>query len=392
MNEIEELFKKFEELITQYPYKENTETVLSVIGRQFDEDLISRIVAYIIEKDQGLQFRLLEYGNNYNYDINNELTLDYVEPEFKMNDGRADIFAVFNKGTILLTIENKIKTWEHNTGSLMQTEVYQNYVENLDKNAKKVFLYLKPDWNDSEPKSKRFKSITYSKMLEMISCDVIEKYPIIKDFSEHIKSYLGEEKMEFSELDKNINCNIYKYRGAISSFEKKINKVKEDLIERIKNELSNFYKRNINDDNLWSNGNNDDENDLFFQTEKVNEGIGIGSFRIYKRSWYCENEYYFFAEIKFEKGMFDNIFFQSTLKDYKNKKTCNYEKTKRFKKMLGLNTDQFSVYKKEKYKSVNSFFGENEKWCEDFVNKAAKKLIEYLDETEHLYKEYCNFQ
>ena len=59
-----------------------------------------------------------------------------------MNDGRADIFAVFNKGSILLTIENKIKSSEHSTGNSTQTEVYQEYVENIDKKAKKVLLLI----------------------------------------------------------------------------------------------------------------------------------------------------------------------------------------------------------------------------------------------------------
>lgn len=380
-------------------------TLLSVIGRQYDEDLISRIIVYLIDQYNQFSINLINYyfkvsgDNGITNDFLNDLK-NNVKPECRMEAGRADIFAEFKKGektVITLTIENKIRTWEHNTGEKAQTEVYTEYVKvHYPKPCKNVFLYLKPCWNQSEPKSKDFITINYSQIAKFIPEEIVEQDYIIKDFLEHIEHYLTKGNVtEMNDLDLKIMEHYSEYSNALKSFTKTLCKEKEELINTICDKIAKEKNINITDDyyNVESSG----EDDLFFQYANVPDNLGIGSFRLYKRKWYKENQYYFYTEIKFSDGLLKNgdIKYQITLKDYSNKRhfdddskiVRDFKNSK--KKDSKESSGGYEVYKCETY---NTIYNSGKQWKEDFVNDSVKKLIENLEETEKIFNEFINFK
>ena len=81
---------------TPSKYKKET-TFLSVLGRSYDEDLISRVLVYIMDHDHAFVHALLRMypGNADMLDLDQADISDY--PEKSMGKGRADIFAVIRK-------------------------------------------------------------------------------------------------------------------------------------------------------------------------------------------------------------------------------------------------------------------------------------------------------
>lgn len=124
--------------------QENT-TFFEILGRAYDEDLISRMLAYAFKNDELLLKNVLEFY--FGEDLN-LCTVDSVECEKAMLGGRTDIFitAHNSKGTAFtVTVENKIYSWEHNE----QTNTYYDFVEKQFSDSRNAYIFLKPVFNAS---------------------------------------------------------------------------------------------------------------------------------------------------------------------------------------------------------------------------------------------------
>lgn len=110
--------------------KRDKPTFFEIIGRTYDEDLISKMLAYILENDKLFVSRLLNfYFNNKKgktVEVENLIILS-VKCEKKMSAGRADIFVEATDGgkKYVITIENKIRAGIHGTAeNEEQTDTY----------------------------------------------------------------------------------------------------------------------------------------------------------------------------------------------------------------------------------------------------------------------------
>lgn len=123
--------------------KNEKPTFLSVLGRKYDEDLISRVLVYIMNQDSYFVNALLQKYSNDTNSFNIDKCEINVYPEKSMGKGRADIFAVIKDGKKVIatiTVENKIYSCEHDD----QTQTYYDWVYSQQeyKNAEKKCIFL----------------------------------------------------------------------------------------------------------------------------------------------------------------------------------------------------------------------------------------------------------
>lgn len=351
-------------------------TFLSVIRRDYDEDLISRIVAYALSIDSKFIENLF---NDYINDKKNDWNIDFsnltsnnisVVCEKFMGKGRADIFVeIKNKEKTIatITIENKIYSHEHDN----QTQTYYDWVMRNYKDCYNIFFYLRPGYNYSKASCNDYVNITYKKLQERIT---IEKDIIIEDFKKHIEQMLGDRNMTLEENDIDIINNYDKIMNAINSAKKKLKEKQDSLIQKIENNLSEKYK--ISD---WKS--NLDES--FLRREIINHGVGIQSYRLYKKDWYLEKNYYFYIEIKFENGKLDDIYLQETVRDDSNNKNLISKFVK--KESLVDYSGQYCVITQSRFENC-SWTDDN--WEDSFVEFATDKIREYIADMDKVFNNY----
>lgn len=361
-------------------YKEtptrNKDTFLSVIGRQYDEDLISRVVAYILQNNSSLVFSLV---NNY---LSKKVTtriIDYsaidtiqVDCEVVMGRGRADIFVLLKEGkrdVVTITIENKIRSWEHNTGNeIAQTDEYSRFVNSYYKKSLNVFYYLKPSFNESVSANEDFLDITYYELMGIIgeSNDVI-----INDFVTHIINYLGESDiMKFEKWQVETAKHYKTIKNIVKEYDNKIDGIKKDCIERIIKEL---YPDTIIHENWGKDAPSSSAKDLFVEIASSGKNNGVGSFRIYRNEWYKASEYYFYVEIYFEYGDICDIKYQITLRNDGNTKSVN-NYINNVDKVL--KDGKYIVFKRKDYPDENI---DNNEWVNNFINHSLVVLRDYIE-------------
>ena len=213
----------------------NMPSFLSIIGRSYDEDLISKILAYILKNDFGLVENLL---NRY-FHTTSSMGIKNVSVvcEKVMNSGRADIFAVItavNREIYTLTIENKINSGIHGTAEdSEQTETYYRFVNESYNNAKNAFFLLKPMYNGTQTNCKRFETISYDEIVKLIT---INDYHT-KDFIKHVKEHLTVAEIKFTEIDKRVLTNLSEYRAIMQSTENAINAFKDWLFRSVSKDI-----------------------------------------------------------------------------------------------------------------------------------------------------------
>ena len=370
--------------------KNNESTFLSVIGRSYDEDLISRIVAYCLAKDTSLIKKLIErYVHKH---LNDQALIDIssikdvlVCPEKAMGLGRADIFVSLtdaNNQMITLTIENKIYSYEHMTGDQYQTQVYYDWVtqQPMYADAINIFYYLRPDYNYSVAQCAAFENLSYIDMLGMLSaCDDV----IIRDFATHINYALRGDTMTFDPAEKLLLNNYKAFEEKRAEATKKVKAYQDMLIQKIVDRLDLVI---VDWRKLQLEGKPD------FLCEKDHYGAGIGSYRLYKENWYKENEHYFYVEIKFEFGCMDQIFFQCTLRDDEKGKHDHS-----VPKFLYNNPDIKIAEIDGKYHVIEKqpFFVEDwgsPAWETQFVEAAVQYLKSYMVRMDQVFAEYQNFK
>ncbi|MBR6650929.1 MAG: PD-(D/E)XK nuclease family protein [Clostridia bacterium] len=370
---MEDLVKKLLEISGQdNEVRPDSATFLSVLGRTYDEDLTSRIIAYALAKDnrfvEGLIREYMSVFDCPDYCPKDVAIYDVVVVcEKYMGVGRADIFIEIKKEDIVvatITIENKIYTWEHDH----QTVTYYKWVNKHYPKSVNMFFYLRPDFNISTAECDKYVNITYTKLLDLIEADDY----IIRDFRQHINDNLGAREMKLSESQIDIINNYDAFEKVLSEAKKKYAIKQNEIIEKIKAEWNCRYEK--------------------INFEEKSENIGVGSFRLYKDEWYLKDEYYFYVEIRFNKGKLDDISYQYTVKEYsdrknKDKDILNYiEDTKR---LVALNEGHYYVWEKENFSS--SYSWTSDEWEEEFIKTSVEKLRDYVDATDGLFEEFMEY-
>lgn len=353
---------------------QNTPSFLSLIGRSYDENFISKCLAHILKNDYSFAVKLL----NYYFGCTELLKIKNIRVvcEKTMNSGRADIFAEIDTETnekFTLTIENKIYSGVHSTAEdEEQTATYCRFVNEFYINSKNAFLLLKPKFNPTRTKCEQFKSITYDDILKFISNDntlisaSCEANYIKLDFINHIKEYLTMPETKFTNTDKEILLNLHEYRNILAKTEKSIIAFRNWLfshvsIEFFHNEKNYYdyycYEKNEGED-AWQiaeqNGGmtndikDDDECCKFYRVGK----------------WYKKGSsdgYWFYVEIKFNNNDPKSIVVQSVMKRYGNKPQNSV--VKQF-----IDSDYFKIY--------NKYISENSQYY-IFNTKEINKKIDY---------------
>lgn len=346
-----------------------TPTFLNIIRKSNNENYISRILLYTISKDKKLLSELISkyvrrYYNNIKSGI--QFNIQNITCEKYMSGRRADIFAqiIDEFGTeYTLTIENKVDTSEHTE----QTSFYKSWVEKAFPDAINIFYYLKPDYNNSISSCDDFFDICYSDFKKMIS---IEDDYIINDFKLHIEQNLGEKNMSFKEYEKRAIENYKALTEIIKNVDDKIFSTKQNIAKILKDKFNEKY------------------NNIEFQ-ENMSD-----SFRIYKKEWYLEKEYYFYVEIFYSDNLLDKIYFQQTLKFYRNSSEKN--NLDDFRNEYDVNiadiNNLHNVLKREKLGNTNDKINYyDDDFGEKFCKIAFPILDSYIAEIDDIFEKWSDW-
>lgn len=344
------------------------DTFLSILGRGYDEDLISRIIVYTLKNDIGIIKKLLtKYFGDRISAVDFDSCDIFVYPEYTMGSGRADIFVEVSTGDEIiatLTIENKIYTEEHGTSThKFQTQTYYDWVtqQKCYKNSYNTFYYLKPGFNTSVAGCDRFINITYDDFYGMIE---VEDH-IINDFKNHIKARLGGENMNLSENQIFLIDNRNKIKNALNDATKLYKEKQNLLLDRIEAEA----KRNIPD----------------VMAERVGEGIGFGSFRLYRSQWKVPDKYYFYVEIRFDGGRPDKISYQNTIY---NEGKCIDGFLESIRDIINFNDGLYYVWDKKLFKSV--YHWADSRWDEEFIKESVEIMADYIKDADRMFERFLN--
>lgn len=293
---IETLLKQLSE---QNDVEQTEKTFLEIIDKHSNEEYVSKILAYILENNPALCAALIKSKHGEDKLDLQTLTVDKVSCEKNMIEGRADIFveASLGDGTkYTITIENKIYSLEN----AKQTERYHNFVETNYPKTKSTntFIYLKPDFNASEPQDKEFSVLTYRELLDLLS-KCVEQDSIARDFQNHIKKYFIKNSEHIMDTD----------RTAIFHY----NELK-DILKNAKYKYD-IYRNNLGDEILKGRLIFDDEIPDYRTAEEKGKFVADVSspvfFRIFKQGvWRIDGEdvpdrdkYFFYIET----ALYDNI-------------------------------------------------------------------------------------
>ena len=189
--------------------------------------------------------------------LNENIELD--EYEFKSIDTevstdtlkRIDILIKYEG--LWIVIENKIDSYENGN----QTNEYYNYIESIKESNEVIYIYLKPNYNNSTPLNKNFKIITYdyfiNKLKEISEFDYKEKekYKYLKEFIISGGRFMKNEEMEITDSLKFYINNIDKFEAITEEYKNKNKKIINMLSNAItdslnEEELKYQYSKNTN--------------------------------------------------------------------------------------------------------------------------------------------------
>ena len=176
--------------------------------------------------------KLLELVNK---EINlDELEFQSIETEVATDNlRRIDIFIKYDG--LWVVIENKIESYENNE----QTNDYYKYVESIKGNNQVVYIYLKPNYNNSLPLSNAFKVVTYDKFIgklkEISEFDFNdkEKYKYIKEFIISGGRFMKSEEIEMSESLRFYIDNLDKFESIANDYKDKNKKLFNLISNRV---------------------------------------------------------------------------------------------------------------------------------------------------------------
>ena len=358
-------------------------TVFEILDRTYDEDLISRMLVYVLKRDEQIICKILSLCCKREIP---PCRITKIECEKSMCGGRADVFAEaedIDGKRYALTVENKIYSYEHDD----QTETYYKFVnaQSQYRDYEKAFVYLKPDFNISQPVCENFTVLTYNSLLSMIGMtdDVI-----INDFVRHIKSNLISKEVKLMDAEALVLQNYVKLKEIINNAESKFEEVKRQIIvdlfsnNRIEGLDYNPYKKY------------DEQREGFPAEKLVIERANTEScFRIYRKDkWYARDvdikeKYYFFVELKFESNDPNNVLVLKIIKRYgqKSQESIIHQFLSDSKLQYeGVTWSVLSV----KPINLTEFTVLSDEWKEALIERASKIIEEDIDEMDEIFAQF----
>ena len=396
---------KLQELIKRYETEKPSEPVPSffeIIGRHYDEDLISRMLKYVLEHDAGLVKNLLRFygerkcsGENWEA----ESVRAEVFCEYGMGSaGRADIFVLVNGGEYTITFENKVWSGE----GVGQTERYYAWVQRNYSRAKNAFFYLKPRLNSSQATCDRFYSMNFSELATLITeADNI----FFNDFKQLIANKLnkGTGVMD-SATQKYILENYKTLRRLLSDFERDVTNFRYEIVSSLLDDGTDKpHIRGLK----YGPRQHASIGELGFQVKD-----GDKTFRIYvvedeqngkENKWsYWSNHalidsFYVYAEIKFEDDKsdlpFGKITCQLTMKQYTREKSIVERFLESYDSPDGLKPEynDYFVLKRWEFEDEGILLFSEEsrsKLCREI----ADTMNEYIREASDLVEKFWEFR
>ena len=333
--------------------QESPECFLSVIDRDNDEKIVSKILAYLFAKDCTLAKGLVKYyfvaqGKEW---IAQDIEVESIECEKVITaKKRIDIFVTLISGDgkrYCILIENKVRS--HENGG--QTKNYESWLRKYYPDSEKIYIYLKPSWNQSMPISKRFEVLTFAQLSNMI--DVTDNY-IVLDFQRYVAM-------------KEMNKQLSESETILLSHYEDLERLKDSLDYK----LIEFKKsvRSIIEETLC----------LLSSVKDGRSENGRGTFQFYDESWYNDGNpyYYFYIEYKFLTGDLSQIVFQKIIRKYKTDIVADFlhDNGIQYIDYIG---DKWFILEREKFVCDEPIF--SQAWIRSFTEQATSTLKRYKDE------------
>lgn len=236
---------------------------IKINQRQFDffdiippkEVLVSKWIEFILNPEENgvgnlpvsKLLELIDHDRNLE-----ELEFQSIATEVSTNNQRRiDILAKYNG--LWIVIENKIDSYENNE----QTNEYYNYVESIKEENEVIYLYLKPNYNNSTPLNKFFQVITYNqfinKLKEISEFDFKEKekYKYLKEFIISGGRFMNQEEIEITDSLKFYINNIQKFERITNEYKDKnkklLNLIANSITDTLNEEKQEYqYSKNTN--------------------------------------------------------------------------------------------------------------------------------------------------
>lgn len=403
MKSIEELIENLKKI----DIKGSEITVLDILNKShYDENFISDWLAFIFNPEiNGMGNKPIcslinsldiSKSNVQNKDIKigwsndikefkdtiNEQKFIEIEREKVIDDNkRIDVLIKYSNTWII--IENKINSMENGT----QTRNYYKYIMKKKKEAEKeltsgkinvIFIYLKPNYNKSEPSDENFIPLTYSQLFMQI-CKINEhdynekemyKYKYLEELERMMKNYMKEEEFDLN----NIAIKTYiNYSKEIASIKEQYSNNNKILVQKIVTEIENLFNK-----------------DNGYEINKKNNDTLI---QIGRTTWKNGNKNGYFNGIHYEVNLieknnilgFDNVELSIALHIEENINNIELEKLNKETNIGKIPKDRLNAYDYEKDKLIEyteKYNFTNEK----FINQSIEKIINRLESID---KEYC---
>jgi len=248
-----EELEKLNNKIKRVRIKKMPTTFLSIINKNFDEVIISRYMAFLLNPEY-TTLKIIEQLLNITQEKNDEA--DFVQlfnnalTEFESIEieeavslrSRVDIIIRFS--TFWIVIENKINSYENNIQSLKYDEDLK-----IKTDLPIKYICLKPQYNKCIMKNKKFCNVFYSQIVDILKSitkfDIKESeyYSYIEEFIKHMEGFLMSENeiqisddVEFYIENKNIIENI------LINYNKQCELVRLKLEDSVKNKFGDNYE------------------------------------------------------------------------------------------------------------------------------------------------------
>ena len=337
------------------------------------EILVSKWLEFILDPNNNgignLSIKKILELINKNYYID-ELNFISIDTEV-VTDTNKRMDIVIKYDGLWIIIENKIDSYENGE----QTMDYYNYIEKIRGLNNVEYIYLKPNYNNSSPKNKEFKIITYDELINKLK-EISEndynqkekyKYKYLKEFIISGGRFMKNknEKLEFSDSLKFYINNI-------------------DKFEMINNEYINKNKQ------LISNLSQAVQTILNAEENKYSYSKGIyGFIQFFKSSWKNENHTGAHFEIMFSNK---NILGKKIKTEIvlHLEQSLNDEDITNFEKRGITKKGSLAYYDGNHIKETHVFdFSTTEK-IQESIDKIANILKKYSDNYEKLIDDSLN--
>ncbi len=375
-----------EKILQDYRVCEETveqPTFLEIIGKTRREDYITDLLVYALKTDPVILERLVQKFYSESEDFCDIIIKEIVSQKYMEEEGRADIFIIAETGQgnrCVVIIENKTDTVEHSN----QTTKYARWAESHYSAYQKYLFFLKPDYNQGKVADKQYKNVNYSQLAPLLG---ESRNVYIADLKRHIEKYLTEKEIKFMEYDKLVLENYNKLKTILDEVERKFKNGRSELINKLKGDGTNGIIGFQG--GTWKGKDSAKEDEIIlWETDSKK------TFHFFKKGWYREdkanreNEYYFYAEIKFIDN--SNIVCQKTVRTKRKQENKNI---KDFLKRKGIEKtpEQFdswdyTILSGCPFKSEKEFYSLD--WWQELREFAIINLNHYLHELDALTKEF----